>query len=338
MLGIFINPGDKMIRKIFFVSLLALCLMISIVSTPCLAGEIMIAKGNFKDTERNRTVPYKLYSPGKIEGRAPVIIFSHGLGGSYDAAPYFGRALAENGYLAFFIQHKGSDLSLWEGVRPAEIKKVLSKAINNPRTSSDRYRDLPFVIDELERLNEDDGPLQGKMDLGSIGMAGHSFGARSVMTAAGEKLAFAGTKFKDRRIKAGIVLSPNVPRRFMHESNPDLSGIYDEVEIPLFHVTGTRDGDPLLGPEEHFDPATRTLPYMTIKAHDQYLLVLDGADHMVFGSGNVRKEEKQRYQQLVAEAAVLFFDAYLKGDSVAERELRHVFNDKLSKADRFEFR
>jgi len=157
-----------MILKALFACLLTVCLSAGSFKSS-LAGEIMIAKGNFTDKERNRVVPYKLYLPVEIEGKAPIVIFSHGLGGSYDAAPYLGAALAENGYLAIFIQHHGSDKSLWEGTAPGQIAKKLGKAISSPRVSANRYQDLIFIIDELERQNKGGGPLEGKIDLDRVG-------------------------------------------------------------------------------------------------------------------------------------------------------------------------
>lgn len=295
-----------------------------------------ITYGIFKDRQRSREIPYKLYAPVSASEPAPVVIFSHGLGGSTEAAPYLGHALAENGYYAFFIQHPGSDKSVWEGKGLLEIKKALRESIATPESAINRYNDLPFVVDELERLNRSEGPLHGRLDLSRIGMAGHSFGARSVMAAAGEAATFGGPAFfKDPRIKAAIALSPNVPERSADTPAAELSPLYRHISIPLFHVTGTKDGHPF---RRDFDPATRTKPYQAIEAPDQYLLVLDGAEHSTFGGHKRGHANDAAYRKTVAEGAVLFFDAYLKGNREALARLREDFPKGLALGDRFEFK
>ena len=291
----------------------------------------------FTDTNRDRTIPYKLYAPANATTPAPVVIFSHGLGGSTEAAPYLGQALAQNGYYAFFIQHPGSDSSIWKGkaTNRAEAMKFVTKGTKDIGAAMDRYKDLPFVIDSITTLNNQSSALKGKLDLSRIGMAGHSYGARSVMAAAGESAGRFGAPFKDPRIKAGIALSPNLSQRYLkHPPTGDISHIYDQIDIPVFHITGTKDG--FLG-QKDFDPATRTLPYKYTKATNQYLLVMDGAEHKDFG-GRKSDTTLSRYQQATAQGAVLFFDAYLKGDQNALSALRSNYKNSLSPQDLFTFK
>ena len=187
------------------------------------AGDSTISTGAFRDTARARTIPFKLYAPDDPEdapdpGPRPVVIFSHGLGGSRDAAPYLGEALSRNGYYAFFIQHPGSDASILDGVKSRdEVMQRLRAVMQNPGNAPDRFRDLHVVIDQMHLMNAPDGPLAGKLDLEHIGMAGHSYGARSVLTAAGQRMGMYGTPFKDSRVRAGIALSPNLPTQMMRQ-------------------------------------------------------------------------------------------------------------------------
>jgi predicted dienelactone hydrolase len=51
------------------------------------------------DSDRNREVPVKIYLNSSTEPQ-PVVLFSHGLGGSRNASPYLGNHWAENGYIA----------------------------------------------------------------------------------------------------------------------------------------------------------------------------------------------------------------------------------------------
>lgn len=301
------------------------------------ASSVNFEYGSFTDASRdNRVVPYKVYYHHYIPKPAPVVIFSHGLGGSVEAAEYLGLELAMHGYIAVFIQHEGSDKSLWEGaINPHQIKRKLAKSIRDPDAAINRYKDIPFVIDALAILNTQDGALKGKMDLARIGMAGHSYGARSVLMAAGESMPVLGTQMKEPRIKAAVALSPNLPQRALNkEINAD--SLYGAVDIPIFHMTGTEDGYPFA---DDFDPATRTLPYQGIAAHDQYLLVLDGANHAAFGGGTRKGQDNDpRWQRAVADGTILFFDAYLRADDTAKQKLRHEYVRSLKTQDRFEYK
>ena len=45
----------------------------------------------------------------------PVILFSHGLGGNREGSKFLGEHWAARGYVAVFLQHPGSDDSVWKG-------------------------------------------------------------------------------------------------------------------------------------------------------------------------------------------------------------------------------
>src|SRR5690349_16713527 len=55
-------------------------------------------KYDWKDEKRDRQVPVKIYFPKNGMGPFPIIIFSHGLGGSRDGYEYLGRHWASHGY------------------------------------------------------------------------------------------------------------------------------------------------------------------------------------------------------------------------------------------------
>ena len=289
-----------------------------------------IVNGAFRDVERQRIVPFKLYVPVKMEAAAPVVIFSHGLGGSREGASYLGHALALAGYYGVFIQHPGSDESILEGAESQEdIQARMQEAMQTPGVAIARFGDLPFVIDQLEQMNRTTR-LAGRLDLDRIGMAGHSFGARGTMAAAGQRIGAYGARFKDPRVKAGVLLSPNLPSA----AGQNTDRLYEAVDIPLMHITGTEDGMP--AGETDFDPETRTKPYRLMNHTDQYLLVLDGANHSTF-SGRMGDEEVDLHDA-VALASVLFFDAYLKQDDSALLDLREEFPRNLAVGDLFEFK
>ena len=139
---------------------------------------------DWQDKARDRDVPVKLYFPKTGAGPFPVIIFSHGLGGSRDGYEYLGRHWASYGYVSVHLQHLGSDTAVWKGqARPME---AMRQSIKDPRNSVNRPLDVRFGIDQMEKMNRDKGPLQGRLDLERIGMAGHSFGAWTTLAVIGE--------------------------------------------------------------------------------------------------------------------------------------------------------
>jgi predicted dienelactone hydrolase len=294
--------------------------------------------GSFVDTGRGRSVPYRIWTPQGADGPAPAVIFSHGLGGSRAAAPYLGRALAEAGYWGVFIQHQGSDARLIEGLAgQGEIRQALQGSLANPGNMVNRFLDLPFVIDELERLNAEAGPFQGRIDTGRIGAAGHSYGARTVLAAAGQWIGLAGAEFKEPRLRAGVALSPSGGRG-PGENDPLPAEHFAAIDIPLLHVTGTEDRTDLV--DSDFDPYVRTLPFQHIPCDDQFLLVLHGARHNDF-SGTLQGGDPapdNRYTIITSEVAVLFFDAYLKGEETAWYNLRNLLAEHLDPEDYYEFR
>jgi len=68
------------------------------------------------DEARRRPVPVRLYLPNQDPSKqAPLVVFSHGLGGSRNGYSYFGSYLAQHGVASLHLQHVGSDRSLWFG-------------------------------------------------------------------------------------------------------------------------------------------------------------------------------------------------------------------------------
>src|SRR6187431_1209518 len=61
------------------------------------------------DHTRQRAVPALLFTPEKITGKIPLVVFSHGLGGARDRYAYLGQYWASRGVASLHVQHVGSD-------------------------------------------------------------------------------------------------------------------------------------------------------------------------------------------------------------------------------------
>ena len=263
---------------------------------------VQVLEQDWTDSKRNRTLPVKIYYPANKTGPSPVIIFSHGLGGSRDAASYLGRAWAEHGYVGIFLQHPGSDRSLWQGAGSRdEIYGCLKKGANG-KESLNRVQDVSFAIDHLATWSS---PCP--VDTNAIGMAGHSFGAVTSLKMAGVQ-AGNGKTYTDPRIKAAVYLSPGrylglVPAR----------EAYSGVKIPGMIFTGSLDSDQII----NSTPEDRAANFDFISAPEQYLIFYEGAAHQTFGGRRrfgAAEADDARIEKSVADATCHFFDAYLQND------------------------
>lgn len=281
------------------------------------SGSFPVATAYYEwtDTARNRQVPVKIYFPESGAGPFPVILFSHGLGGTRDGYEYLGTHWASHGYVSVHLQHIGSDDAVWRGVKPSRIKKAMREAIANPQNSINRPLDVRFAIDQLTRLNRSDVSLKGRLDLDHIGLAGHSFGAYTTLACAGQ--VFVGKRGKESslpepRIKAAIPMSAPVSSR-----STDYDKAYGSIQLPCLHMTGTED-ESVVNDTRAED---RRIPFDHIHGADQYLVIFEGGDHMVFsGARRLRPELAKKdaiFHELIRAGTTAFWDAYLKNDAAA---------------------
>ena len=185
------------------------------------------------DSQRQRLVPAKLYLPAskRTTGSVPLVVFSHGIGGSRDGYSYLGQYFAANGYGSLHVQHVGSDRQLWFG-NPLALPARLGSAAQSSE-ALDRVQDLRFALDEI--LGGNQGAL---FDRGRIAAAGHSYGANTTMLIAGAQVELDGQKvaLRDLRIKAAILISAPP---FYRMGDP--SKILASVDVPTLHITATED-------------------------------------------------------------------------------------------------
>ena len=283
---------------------------------PAAAGEVEVRYGEWTDPAREgRVVPYKLYVP-KGAGPFPLVLHSHGLGGSREASTYLLNAVAEAGYVVATVQHAGSDTGILGGGRPLTEAGVAAAGRTGMTAAAaqGRYGDVPFALDRLAA----DPALAGRIDFGHVGMSGHSYGALSTLTAVGQRLPALpdDTRYAEPRIKAAIAYSPNKPRA------DDARQAFRRVKTPMMHFTGTEDATPF---DLEKSPFERSTPFQAIAGADQYLVILDGGDHALFGArrlegGRLKPGDPARLEVVKAET-IRFWDAYLKNDSGASAEL-----------------
>ncbi len=261
------------------------------------------------DSARSRDIPIRIYLPAN-GGAEPVVLFSHGLGGSRTGDVFLGEHWAARRYVAVFVQHPGSDDSVWENVPPLQRMKALRQAASLDNFVL-RVQDIPAVLNELEKWNGDKTNfLFGRLNLNEVGMSGHSFGAITTEAVSGENLPLTGKEFTDPRIKAAIAFSPSPPRT----GNP--ARAFDSVSIPWMLMTGTED----VAPIGDIDVASRLKVYPALHGAPKYQVVLFGAEHSAFTERPLPGDHEPRnpnHHRVMLALSTAFWDAYLRGDANA---------------------
>ena len=288
--------------------------------------------GTWSDAARSgRAVPYKIYIAHDQTAATPVVLFSHGFGGSREGSAFLLSYLAEHGYVVVAVQHAGSDTpAVFPGGRldQAGLKMALTAGV-----ATDRFRDIPFAIDMLEQMNATDAQLKGRLDMKHVGLSGHSYGAITTLALAGQGFGPTGRfSFADERLKAAIAYSPSKPR------TGDPATVFSDVHIPTFHMTGTDDRNPLDASEA---PENRQIPYKAITTADKFLIVFKNGDHMIYSGrrldGGPRPTD-EHFHALIQQASLAFWDMYLKGNADAKAYLTGgKFANDLGADGTFEF-
>ena len=260
------------------------------------------------DATRDRDIPVKVYLPAE-KGPVPVVLFSHGLGGTREGSMFLGVHWAERGYVAVFLQHPGSDDSVWRGKQLVDGAASMEKAASIQNFNL-RVKDVPAVLDRLAVWNGDaTSPLVGRMNLGKVGMSGHSFGAVTTEAVSGE--AFMGRPvFTDKRITAAIAFSPSSPKM----GTP--AKAFGDVKIPWMLMTGTKD----VAPIGNQDVASRLAVYDNLMVPEKYEVVLNNAEHSVFTDRALPGDKEPRnpnHHRVILALSTAFWDAYLKDDPAA---------------------
>lgn len=287
-----------------------------------LAASGPVCDATWHDGVRNRDVPVRIRMPAGM-GKAPVILFSHGLGGSLDAGTIWARAWAEAGFIVIHLQHPGSDLA---GVRANGVRGAMA-----PEQLIARVGDVSFVLDRVNAHPRQDACELARADESRIGMSGHSFGAHTTLAVSGQRFA-RGSTIADTRVKASIAFSP-APSMRPGASDEESFG---NISIPVFSLTGSLDAVPIT-------PVTapdRERPFRAMPPGGKYLLWFDGANHAAFGGQHYAPRGTApdgHVEPIIIGLTTLFWRWTLMDDKSAKAEL-----DKgaaiIGPKDRFEMK
>jgi dienelactone hydrolase len=247
------------------------------------------------DTRRDRPVPVRLWLPSSATPQRPVplVVFSHGLGGSRFGYRYLGSHWASEGVASLHVQHVGSDNSLWSADGRLGLLRRMRQAAQESEAIA-RVLDLRFALDQL--LGDDIGR---RIDSRQVIAAGHSYGANTTLLAAGAQVDRPGppVELREPRLRAAIVISAPP---FHGEPSPER--ILAAVDIPSLHITAT--DDVIRIPGYYSDASDRVALFDSVGHARKTLAVFYGGAHSMFtdrtspGGVQVNAQVKAATQEL----------------------------------------
>ncbi|HIK45931.1 MAG TPA: alpha/beta hydrolase [Leptolyngbyaceae cyanobacterium M65_K2018_010] len=304
------------------------------------------------------TRPVALYLPQVLgEQRSPsqgfpLVIISHGLGGTRESYAYLANFLATGGVAVAAIEHTGSNaqqlMALLEGLTDAVVAD--DEFIRRPQ-------DVSQVISALKRTQTPRLTLPVRLDMDRIGVVGQSFGGYTALALAGAT--FDQAKLEEFCPPSQISLNPSLllqcqavrlgdpggrladPRvRSIFVMNPIGSVVFGEsgyglITVPTMVVAGTADTVSPAFPEQ-------IQPFTWLTTPERFLLLLNQGTHFSV-IGDVAQAEPplalppaligprpdlaQSYMQILALA---FFQLTLNQDERYRPMVQAAFAEKLS--------
>ncbi|QOJ00805.1 MAG: hypothetical protein HRU70_09990 [Phycisphaeraceae bacterium] len=302
------------------------------------SGEYAPPAGPFKVGQKDLSI--KKHDGGELELRVrwpqrpdghegpwgpwPVVVFSHGAGGSRDAFGDVSAAWASRGYVVVHPTHSDSvRLRRERGERLTGAQDV----VRNVRPI-ERCDDVRLILDSLGEVERAIGGPAGEggarwIDTSKVGMAGHSAGAMTTQLLGGVTARLGGIgrarSYAEPRIKAFAVISGQgtTTRMFTEDS-------WKGVSKPMIVYAGSLD----VSPTTQETPQSRRHPYELAPPGDKYLVYIEGATHASYGGKETSRllAEKPTTDvgvivRVVESGTLAFWDAYLKGDAGAKAYL-----------------
>jgi predicted dienelactone hydrolase len=277
---------------------------------------------NWRDAGRDREIPVCIYLPQPLEGRAPLVVFSHGLGSSRSGYRYLGKYWASFGYVALHVTHRGSDEEALRG--PGGLPpRSLADYLADTRQWVDRPLDVSCAITRALA----DRALAPHVDPEAIGVAGHSYGAFTALALAGLRFDLPdrpAATVADPRVRAAIVMSPQSQQKFGLRADS-----WETIDRPVLALTGTRDREYGVG-----SAAPRRTSFDRTPAPDQFLVTITDATHATFNDPPALRVHTRppnpRHHAYICLVTTRFWDSYLRRERGAREWLNSPALETLS--------
>jgi dienelactone hydrolase len=279
------------------------------------------------DSSRNRDISVRVTYPDG-PGPFPVIVFSHGAGGSPRTYDTLARFWATHDFVVLAPDHADSGGAAGKDPAAESAREPAGDAAADPKGWETRERDLAFVAAATGAVEARVPALKGKLDEARVGMGGQSYGAFAAMLVAGATVEVSKKpkSFADPIPKAFLLISPpGKGQQGLTERS------WAEVTRPLMVITGTRD----LGSKNQ-DPSWRLDSYQLSPAGGKYAVFIEGASHLSFtglsaepgaalpkvGAKKTTADAEVAIFKDVRIATLAFWQTYLKDDAKAKAFLQ----------------
>ena len=243
----------------------------------------------------------------RARGRYPLIVFSHGAGGSGDNYQDLTRFWSEHGYVVVQPTHLDSRKALGRMPRREELSRW-----------GERASDIRLILDSIQPIERVLGPTR-RVDTTRVGVGGHSLGAQTAQLIGGVRpggaTPYAGQDLADNRADAILVLSGQGAGREFDEQS------WVGAVLPMLVITGTNDESASAGR----DSTWRREPFDRAPPGGKHLLFIKDAYHGFGGISGARLPgpnagpPNEAHVRIVQTATLRFWDAYLKNDPAARR-------------------
>ena len=292
------------------------------------------------DPKTKRKVKLKIRLPVQAKPTA-LILYSPGLGSGVSNGADWCEAWRVAGYVVVTLAHPVTDESIWNTNKSRSLKMTIAEAIASPQYAL-RVNDCSFALDHLLGLAslkpylEKSGEGKSGLRRPRIGIAGHSYGALTVQSIAGQGQG--GKGLLDPRIDAAIALSPSA-------MSQERAAAMGQVKVPFFCVTGDLDGHVTF--KQGADSVRLGVPlsqrqwvYSHLPKGKRQELLVAQADHMTFAGEPIDAEHFSRDVPLseqnnpktwarVSAMTTAFWDFYLKAGATGSTETRAAYIERL---------
>ena len=303
--------------------------------------------------DANLTAPldHQLFNPSTkrkigIRIRLPItkektglIIYSPGLGSGLNNGAPWCEAWRNAGFVVVTLSHPVTNDDIWD-ISKQSLKSNLRDALAFPQYGL-RVTDCKFVLDVCLA----DSDLKNFIDNERIGIAGHSYGALTVQSIAGQSN---GASQLDPRIKAAIAFSPTA-------MSPAAANSMKTVKIPFFCITGDHDNhvtfkNDIDSMRLGVELSKRKYVYKGLPPGKREQLVLANADHMSFAGENLHStpvkfsrditanagQEQQTWDK-ISQITSLFWQTHLRKNLTDAdlKKYREAVKQRLGKEDEY---